>query len=237
MLARLSTITVFTLLAFAACKKEKKADVVPPMAGSGSDKPADMTGSGSGAGSGSAPAAGSGSDAAGSGSAAACSGSAAAGSGSAAAAPPAELKWEKYTSKDGGYTIELPSTPKEQDAQGMKIVGAEFGVTASDDRTAMCGVAFMDLPAEAQKADPKVMLDGATARHKQNATVIEEKDVKLGKNPGRSIVVKNDTHQKWMRAFIANKRIYILNCGGPFDRAESDGKVATKALDSFAFTK
>jgi hypothetical protein len=228
MLARLSTITVFTLLAFSACKKDEKKADVPPMAGS------DMAGSGSAA-------AGSGSAADGSGSAAAGSGSAAAGSaegsGSAAAAPPAELKWEKYTSKDGGYTIELPSTPKEQDAQGMKIVGAEFGVTASDDRTAMCGVAFMDLPAEAQKADPKVMLDGATARHKQNATVIEEKDVKLGKNPGRSIVVKNDTHQKWMRAFIANKRIYILNCGGPFDRAESDGKVATKALDSFAFTK
>ncbi|MDQ3339129.1 MAG: hypothetical protein M4D80_28545 [Myxococcota bacterium] len=229
MLARLSAITVVTLLAFTGCKKkeEKKVDVAPaPMAGS--DKPADMAGSGSApamAGSGSAPAM------AGSGSAVA------AGSGSAAPAAPVELKWEKYTSKDGGYTIELPSTPKEQDAQGMKIVGAEFGVTAADDRTAMCGVAFMDLPPEALKADPKVMLDGATTRHKQNATVIEEKDVKLGKNPGRSIVVKNDTHQKWMRAFIANKRIYILNCGGPFDRAESDGKVATKALDSFAFTK
>jgi hypothetical protein len=231
MLARLSTITVFSLLALSACKKEeKKVDVVPPadkpMAGS--DTPADMAGSGSAA------------AATGSGSAAAATGSGsavAAGSGSAAPAAPAELKWEKYTSKDGGYTIELPSTPKEQDAQGMKIVGAEFGVTATDDRTAMCGVAFMDLPAEALKADPKVMLDGATARHKQNATVIEEKDVKLGKNPGRLIVVKNETHQKWMRAFIANKRIYILNCGGPFDRAESDGKVATKALDSFAFTK
>ena len=235
MLARLSTITVFTLLAFTGCKKEeKKADVVPPAdkPAVGSDKPADMAGSGSA----DKPAdmAGSGSAAAGSGSAAAAAGS---GSGSAAPAAPAELKWEKYTSKDGGYTIELPSTPKEQDAQGMKIVGAEFGVTATDDRTAMCGVAFMDLPPEALKADPKVMLDGATARHKQNATIIEEKDVKLGKNPGRSIVVKNDTHQKWMRAFIANKRIYILNCGGPFDRAESDGKVATKALDSFAFTK
>ena len=232
MLARLSTITVFTILAFTGCKKEEKKADVPPMAGSGS---ADMAGSNTMAGSDMA-----GSGMAGSGSAMAGSdtaGSAAAGSGSAAAAAPAELKWEKYTSKDGGYTIDLPSAPKEQDASGMKIVGAEFGVTATDDRTAMCGVAFMDLPAEALKADPKVMLDGATARHKQNATIIEEKDIKLGKNPGRSIVVKNDTHQKWMRAFIANKRIYILNCGGPFDRAESDGKVATKALDSFAFTK
>ena len=230
---RISAVTLFALLAATGCKKDKKTEPAAgsdkPMAGSdkpaaGSDKPA--------AGSGSA-AAGSGA-AEGSGSAAAGSGSAAAGSGSAATAP-AELKWEKYTSKEGHFTIELPAKPEEQEQGGMKIVGAQFGTTASDNRTAMCGVAYMSLGDA--KADPKVMLDGATARHKQNAKVIEEKDVKLGKHPGRSIVVENDSHRKWMRVYIVDKTIYVLNCGGPFDRAAADGPIATKTLDSFALTK
>jgi hypothetical protein len=153
----------------------------------------------------------------------------------APAEPPAP-KWEKYTSKEGKYTIDLPAKGEEQEQGGMKIVGATFGTTATDDRTAMCGVAYMDLPDP--KADPKVMLDGATARHKQNAEVLEEKDITLDKNPGKSIVVKNSSHQKWMRVFIVDKkRIYVLNCGGPFDRAATDGPIATKALDSFALVK
>jgi hypothetical protein len=118
----------------------------------------------------------------------------------------------------------------------MKIVGAQFGKTATDDREAMCGVAYMNL-GDAAKGDPKVMLDGATARHKQGAKVMEEKDVKLGKYPGRSIVVQNDTHRKWMRVYIVEKNIYVLNCGGPFDRGDADGVIAAKALDSFALTK
>ena len=219
---RIGTVVLFTLLATACKKEEKKVEPVKPsvdkpMDGSGSAaaKPVDMAGSDK------------------------TTEKPADGSGSAAADKPAafEPKWEKYTSKEGKYTIELPTTPKEQEAQGMKIVGSEFGVTAGDDRTAMCGVAFMALPGDAAKADPKTLLDGATARHKQNAEVIEEKDLKLGKVPGRSLVVKNASHQKWMRVFVNAGTLYIANCGGPFDRADKDGPIATKALDSFVFTK
>ena len=40
-----------------------------------------------------------------------------------------------------------------------------------------------------------------------------------------------------MRVYIVDKTIYVLNCGGPFDRAAADGPIATKTLDSFALTK
>ena len=221
---RISAVTLFVVLAATGCKKEKKTDPATP----GSASAAVVPDNGSAAGSDmTAPKTGSDGSAA---------GSAMAGSGSAAAAAPAELKWEKYTSKDGGFTIDLPAKPEEQDANGMKIVGAQFGTKPGDDRSAMCGVAYMNL-GDAAKGDPKVMLDGATARHKQGAKVIEEKDVKLGKYPGRSIVVENDSHRKWMRVYIVEKNIYVLNCGGPFDRADTDGPIATKTLDSFALAK
>ena len=214
------------LLAVVGCKKEDKA---PP-----ADKPADPvaakpTDPGS-----AAPAADPGTP----GSAAPGSAAPAADPGSAAAAPaePAALTWEKFTSKEGGFSMEFPTKPEERDQGGMKIVGAEFGTTAADSRTAMCGATHMKLPGDA-KLDIKAMLDGAVARHKQNAKVIEEKDVKIGKHPGRSIVVENDSHRKWMRVFVVDRTLYVLTCGGPFDRADKDGPIATKTLDSFALVK
>ncbi|HLL25579.1 MAG TPA: hypothetical protein VK427_25760 [Kofleriaceae bacterium] len=154
----------------------------------------------------------------------------------AAAAAPTGPRWETYTSKEGRFSIDLPSKPQEQEQGGMKIIGAQFGTTTSDDRTATCGVAYMNL-GDASNGNPKVILDAATARHKQNAKVIEEKDVKLGTFSGRSIVVENDVHRKWLRVYLVDTLIYVLTCGGPFDRAASDGPIATKTLDSFALVK
>ncbi|MDQ3368842.1 MAG: hypothetical protein M3680_25745, partial [Myxococcota bacterium] len=150
-------------------------------------------------------------------------------------AAPAELAWESYTSKEGTFSLELPGKPVERPQGTMTMVTAEFGTTAADDRTATCGAVYMALPAGS--TDPKVVFDGATARHKQNAKVIEEQDVKLGKHPGRSLIVENDSHRKWMRIYSTGKMIYIVNCGGPFDRAATDGPIALRTLESFKLTK
>ncbi len=148
-------------------------------------------------------------------------------------APAAQI-WDKFTSKDGGFTIELPGKGEERDQGGLKMVGAEFGATTADPRTSMCGAAFMKLPAA---DNAKTILDGATARHKENATVIEDKEITLGKHPGRSLIVENTSHRKWMRVYLVDKTIYIVNCGGPFDRATTDGPLALKSLASFELTK
>lgn len=152
----------------------------------------------------------------------------------AAEPAPAPITWDRFRSKDGGFTIELPGKAEEKEQAGLKIVGAEFGVTKDDPRTAMCGVAYMALPAA---DDPKKILEASVARHKQNATVIEDKEITLGANPGRTLVVENESHRKWMRVYLVEKRIYILNCGGPVDRAKTDGPIAEKMLASFALAK
>jgi hypothetical protein len=222
-------VVLLSSLALVACKKEKKAEP-QPTAASGTAAPADkapepgpasgsaMTGSAPAEGSGSAPATGS-------------------GSAPTAAAPETfEPKWEKYESKEGKFTIEFPSTPEESPAGGMKMIGAKFGVTAKDDRTAMCGVAFLDFPPDA-KIDTKAALEGGMNSHKANAKVIEEKDIKVGGNPGKALVVQNDSHRKWVRMIVVKKRLYVLTCGGPSDRGDVDSPIATKTLDSFALTK
>jgi hypothetical protein len=146
----------------------------------------------------------------------------------------AEPAWEKYTSKEGAFSIDFPSKPREQKQGAIAMAMSEFGTTGSDTRTAVCGVTFLAKPAG---GDAKTMLDASMARHKESAKIIEEKDLKLGKHTGRLLVVENSSHRKWIRVYITDKNIYVLNCGGPFDRAASDGPIATKTLDSFALAK
>jgi hypothetical protein len=150
----------------------------------------------------------------------------------------ASQTWETFTSKDGGFVMELPGKPQEREQGGLKMVGAEFGATADDPRTAMCGASWLDLPTQGnEKPDPKVVLDAAIARHKQDAKVIEEKAITLGAHPGTSLIVENTSHRKWMRVYLVDGRFYTLNCGGPFDRAATDGPIALKSLASFALKK
>jgi hypothetical protein len=162
--------------------------------------------------------------------------------GSAAASesgPVPTLAWEKYVSKERGFSMELPGKPEEREQSGMKMVGAEFGVTKDDDRTSACGVAYMPLPKTNAKnaPDPQTFLETAIAPHKANATVIEDKPITLDKHPGRSVVLENAKHRKWMRVYLIDQTLFILNCGGPFERAKTDGPIVEKALGSFALTK
>lgn len=165
-----------------------------------------------------------------------------AGSGSAAPAPMAATKpalpvavvnWVSHTAKDGAYSIELPGKPAESDRSGVKSVDAEFGATDADPRTSLCGVVAMALP---DGSDPAAVLAGATERPKQNATVVEDKELKLGAHPGRSLIVDNPSQRKWLRVYVTDNAMYMLKCSGPVERAEADGPHVQKAFDSFALT-
>jgi hypothetical protein len=84
------------------------------------------------------------------------------------------------------------------------------------------------------KIAPKDLLEAGFKAHRASGKVIEEKEIALGKVPGRSLVVETSKHRKWMRTYLAaDKTQYSLNCGGPVDRAATDEKIAVKVLDSF----
>jgi hypothetical protein len=145
----------------------------------------------------------------------------------AAPAPAAGGEWTTYTSKEGKYTIEFPTKPKEQGAMVM----SEFGATDADSRTSGCGMASVPSPNKA--ADPATVLNAMTAGYKANAKVLEEKDITINGAPGKHLVIENEKHRKWIRVYLINDRIYINNCGGPFDRGDKDAPTAKRVLESF----
>lgn len=147
---------------------------------------------------------------------------------------PVAAGWRLFTSKEGNFTIDLPSDPKEQGQGGAMMAMSEFGATDADSRTSGCGIAYA--PAPGGGANPEVMLDAMVKGYKANAKVLEEKDIKLGTYPGKSVVIENTSHRKWIRVYVADGKLYINNCGGPFDRGDKDAPTATRVLDSFKLT-
>ena len=142
--------------------------------------------------------------------------------------------WITYTSKEGKYTIELPTKPKEQAQGGASMVMSEFGATAADDRTAGCGMAVAPVPAK--DADPATMLEAMSKGYKTDATILEEKDIKMGTWPGKHLVIQNARHRKWIRLYVIDGKLYINNCGAPFDRGDKEAPTAKRVLESFKLT-
>lgn len=152
----------------------------------------------------------------------------------AAVAPAAADGWITYTSKEGKYTIEFPTTPKEQAQGGASMAMSEFGATAADDRTAGCGMAVAPVPAK--DADPATMLEAMSKGYKTDAKILEEKDIKLGAWPGKHLVIENSRHRKWIRLYVIDGKLYINNCGAPFDRGDKEAPTAKRVLESFKLT-
>jgi len=143
------------------------------------------------------------------------------------ATTPAADGWTTYSSKEGKYTIEFPTPPK---VNGM-IVTAEFGVTDKDSRTSACGMTAAPLPGDESQA--ATMLNAMATGYKADATVIKDKDITIGKYPGRSLIIQTEKHRKLFRLYVIGDKLYINNCGGPFDRADADAPTAKRVLDSF----
>jgi hypothetical protein len=149
------------------------------------------------------------------------------------------ITWVKHAGKNNAYAIELPGKPSAHEQPNLESASTEFGSSDTDPRTSLCGVNAMKLPGADPKADPKAkadpskLLEGATAKHKENATIVEDKEVTLVGHPGRSLIVDNTAQRKWIRAYVVDETLYILKCAGPVERATVDEVVALKTLSSF----
>jgi hypothetical protein len=114
---------------------------------------------------------------------------------------------QPFTSAALGFTATFPMAPKEaaNDAGGGTVA-------AVDPKGIMYMVGVIPPMAENAKLSPKELLDagidGALAKVKGKMT--SQKDIKLGKHPGREVEVEvNDGHAT-LRAYIVDGKVYLL---------------------------
>lgn len=140
---------------------------------------------------------------------------------------------KEFTSKDGGYTIQLPAAPVE------KKVGAQTQALIDQGNKAYL-VAFQEVPGMA-KAGPDLVKkslengrDAAVASFK--GKLLASKEIKLGDYPGLEFQIEVPGLGVYRsRIYQVRDRLYQVTIMGPKELAT--GKMADQIFDSFKLVK
>jgi len=149
-------------------------------------------------------------------------------------------EWKEFVAKDGRFKISMPGTPKKRELETESDFGkgvlymnvVEVGKT-------MYAANYCDFPAEVKKATLQQVYDssrdGAVAN--MEGKLVSEKNVKLGKHPGREIRINVAEGKRLfrVRVYLVEQRLYQVVVFGTPETATS--KDADKFLDSFKLTE
>jgi hypothetical protein len=145
----------------------------------------------------------------------------------------AQLEWKEFAPKDGSFTVLFPGTPTEHKKTIMPPGGAVevllFEVAVSDGGKFVVG--YSEFPAASIKPgteDKRLdnARDGAVASIK--GTLVRQKNLLLGKYPGRELLIKMDGKTMVvMRLYAVKNRLYQLGAIG------SEGVVTSRDAEKF----
>jgi hypothetical protein len=151
---------------------------------------------------------------------------------SAADAP----EWKEFASREGRFKILLPAAPKTYDLDTESDFGkGVLHMNVSHSGKSLYGANYSDFPAEIKKASLKEIYnssrDGAVANLK--GKLVSEKDIKLGKYPGREVRIDVAGGKQLFRAriYLVEQRLYQVVVLGTPEIATS--KETDKFMDSF----
>ena len=147
---------------------------------------------------------------------------------------------EKYTSKEGKFTIQFPKGAKVKTETKKSADGNELHMTATaEGKEKLYMVMYGDLPETVKNVPPKTFFDAAEKGgvERSKGKLVSSKDIEFGKNklPGREFVVEKDGNKIRSRTVLVDTRLYTVIVGGAKDFATT--KEATSFLDSFEITK
>jgi hypothetical protein len=157
------------------------------------------------------------------------------------AAAAAQQPRERYTSKDGRFTVKFPGKPKESEKTTATALGEVAVVTAS---YATAGgnvflVTSSEFPAEATKPERLgTLFDGVRESLKgKDGQVLSDESVMVGKDrwPGRDVEIEKGKLRMRFRLVVRDDRLYQVAVLGT--KSFATGKDATTFIESFEPTK
>ena len=145
-------------------------------------------------------------------------------------------KWKEFASKEGGFKVVMPGTPKQEefDTESDFGKGVLHMNRAQADKT-IYAANYCDFPTEIKMAPIKKVYDssrdGAVAN--LEGKLVSEKEIKLGKHPGREIQIEVAGGKQLFRArvFLVEQRLFQVVVMGTKKAATS--RDADRFLDSF----
>lgn len=153
--------------------------------------------------------------------------------------PLAASAQETYAPKGGGFSAHLPGRPKENNQTARTPIGdlkIHTATYATADGSVYL-VSYTDFPPGAIKPDDRGRLidavrDGLKGK---DGKVVSEKEITVGPEKGREIVIDKGKQQTRFRVVVKDHRLYQLAALGTGEFVT--GKDATAFLDSFEITK
>jgi hypothetical protein len=151
-----------------------------------------------------------------------------------------KAEWKEFSSKEGQFKVLMPGKPKQEDLE----TAGDFGKGVLHMNSVHVGKTFYganygDFPAAIKKAPLKKVLDssrdGAVAN--LEGKLAREKDIKLGKYPGREVQIEVGEGKQLFRArvYLVEQRLYqVVVCG---TKEVATSKEAERFLDSFKLAK
>jgi hypothetical protein len=146
---------------------------------------------------------------------------------------------EKYTSKEGKYSIKFPAGAEVKTETTKSDLGNVESGTA-DIKGTRFTVTYKEWPDTVKKIPAKMLFDSLEKVGTDQGVwkVLSSKDFEFGKDklPGRSVLVekKEGTFANF-RLVLSGTRMYAFTVNGSKDSVTSEQ--ATKFLDSFELTK
>jgi hypothetical protein len=147
-----------------------------------------------------------------------------------------QAEWKEFTSKEGHFKVVMPGTPKQQQFDTESDFGkGVLHMNSVQAGKTIYGANYCDFPAEIRKAPIKKVYDssrdGAVAN--LEGKLVGEKEITLGKYPGREIQIEVAGGKQLFRArvFLVEQRLFQVVVMGTKEAAIS--KEADKFLDSF----
>lgn len=152
---------------------------------------------------------------------------------------PVAAAQETYAPKGGGFSVHLPGVPKEKSQTAKTPIG-DLKIRTATYATAdgsVYLVSYTDFPPGAIKPDDHGRLIDSVrdALKGKDGKVVSEKEIAVGPEKGREVVIDKGKQQTRFRVVVRDHRLYQLAALGTGEFVT--GKDATAFLDSFGFAK
>jgi hypothetical protein len=153
------------------------------------------------------------------------------------AAKHTQAEWKEFTSKELGFTVELPGKAQLMRASFPNNGGEyDYVQVRFDDELVTFTVHCILKPESMDKKEAKAWLTSRAEKDSESSLFKGKKDVQLGEVPGVEIesgynTIEGIKFDFWCRNFRVGRQVYSVRVAGP--NGDVDPKIVCKFLDSF----
>jgi hypothetical protein len=155
----------------------------------------------------------------------------------------AQLKWEQFSSPEGGFTVLMPIKPtqksKTTEGETLSLEDHRFVASVEEGKVTYT-VSYADFPDELSQLPSQVILDSISSRFTNDKKLksLNQQDIKLGQYSGKEFKFESPEETLvQQRVYLVKKRLYQIVTEIPKARQSALSSDVEKFMNSFQLLK